>query len=208
MQVAYLNAFKQIFKNKSATACLIGIIVRVASLSWTVYYLTFFRVELGFDIQLAALIAFGVILVMTLGRLISGYLIPKVGRKRLPLITMVIEGATLPLIAFVPELWIALVILFSISFIGAFTDHSLANLSLEQVPESRGTMMSLHFAVVWLGATIGAGIGGFVLYLGFGFTGIFLVFSAITFVAVSIFFFFVKDPCVIMAPESTKSKSS
>lgn len=204
---AYLNTFKQIFQKKSAAACLIGNMFRVATVMWGIYYVAFFRTDFGLSIASGALVAFGNIVVGTLGRLISGYMVNRIGRKRLPVLTLMIEGVTLPLLAFVPELWIALVILYSNNFIGAFADPALINLTLEQVPQSRGTIMSINNVLIFLGTTIGAGIGGFVLAM-FNYTGIFVVFGILILITAAFFFFFTEDPCTAMQPGSIKSKPS
>ena len=204
---AYLNAFRQLFQNKSAAACLIGNMFRVASIMWGIYYVAFFRADFGLSVASGASVAFGVIAVSIFGQLIGGYLVNRIGRKRLPVITLVIEGVTLPLLAFVPELWMALVVLFSNNFISALAGSALINLTLEQVPESMGTTMSINNVLLTLGATIGAGIGGFTLAM-FSYTGIFLVFSILTLVTAAIFFFLVKDPCIATQTESTKPKPS
>jgi predicted MFS family arabinose efflux permease len=199
----YLNAFKQIFRNRSAAACLIGNMLGLISMMWGIYYLAFFRAELGLSIADGALVAVGAIIVGTSGRIIGGYFVNRIGRKRLPVITMVFEGLTLPLLAFVPELWIAVVILYSNNFIGSFGNPALINLILEQVPESRGTIMSINNVFVWLGTTIGAGIGGFVLAM-FNYTGIFIVFALLILITAGFLFFLTEDPCKTKETDSLK----
>ncbi len=125
----------------------------------------------------------------------------------MPVITLVIEGVTLPLLAFAPELGIALIILYFNSFIGGFADPPMINLTFEQVPEFRGTIMSINVAFVFHGTTIGAGIGGFVLAI-FGYTGIFLVCGLLLLVTAAIIFFLTVDPCLSITHESIKSISS
>ena len=193
-KVGYLNAFKQIVRNKSAAACLFGNMLKLVSMMWAIYYLAFFRRDFGLSIADGALVAVGAIVIGTSGRIIGGYLVNRIGRKRLPVITLVVQGLSIPLIAFVPELWIAIVVLYFTNFIGAFADPALINLILEQVPESRGTMMSINNVFTFLGVTIGAGIGGFVLAL-FNYTGIFIVFPILILITAAFFFFFTEDPC-------------
>jgi MFS family permease len=180
---------------------------RAASGMWVVFYVAFFRVEFGLSVAPGASVYFGAIAVGILGWLIGGYLVNRIGRKRLPVTAIVIEGVTLPLLAFVPELWMALVVLFSNNFIYALSGSALINLTLEQMPESRGTMLSINSVFLTLGATIGAGIGGFALAM-FNYTGIFLVFSILILITAAVFFFLVKDPCIAMQTESTKHRPS
>jgi predicted MFS family arabinose efflux permease len=83
------------------------------------------------------------------------------------------------------------------SFIGAFGMPAMTNLTLEQVPESRGTMMSINNVLTSLGASIGGVVGGVSLAL-FGYTGMFFTFAALILIAVAIYFFLTKDPCTTM----------
>jgi len=202
---AYLNAFKKIFQKKSAAACLIGNTLRVAGAMWVFYYFAFLTTDkLWLSIADAALVLIGVQIVNIFGGLIGGHLVNKIGRKRLPLITLPIEGLTIPLLAFAPNLVIALIILFFNSFIGYFGNPSIWNLTFEQVPEFRGTMMSMFTISGFLGIAIGNGIGGFVLAI-FGYTGMLFIHGLIILVAVAVIFFLAVDPCLSNPRESIKS---
>jgi len=203
----YLKAFKQIFQKKSAAVCLIGNMLRVASVSGGFLVIAFFRADFGLSIATGATVGLGIIIVSIVGQLIGGHLLNRIGRKRLAVITMIIEGITLPLLAFAPELWIALIILYFNSFIGAFAGPALINLTLEQVPQSRGTIMSINSVLLSLGGTIGVGISGLVLAL-YYYTGVFVVFGLLILATAAIFFFFVEDPCVTKSTESMKPKPS
>jgi predicted MFS family arabinose efflux permease len=67
--------------------------------------------------------------------------------------------------------------------------------------------MSINNVLVFLGVTIGAGIGGLVLAL-FNYTGIFLVFGILILITAAFFFLFTEDPCIAKEPEAIKPKSS
>jgi DHA1 family inner membrane transport protein len=165
----YLRSFKQVFLQKSAAGCLIGNVVRTASMMWGIYFVTFFRMNFGLSIASGALVGFGLAPALALGQIIGGYLVNRVGRKRLTVISLLIHGAALPLIVFVPDLWVALAILYLGSFIGALAMSAIMNLTLEQVPEFRGTMMSINNVLVNFGVLI--------------------------LIAAAIFLFLTKDPC-------------
>ena len=95
--------------------------------------------------------------------------------------------------AFLPNLWLSL----ALYFLGAWffgVGVSAANsLTLEQVPEFRGTMMSLTSAAQSLGSALGAALGGLMLvwydYLIMG-----SVLGALGIVAAIVFHFFSRDP--------------
>jgi predicted MFS family arabinose efflux permease len=200
---AFLSSFKQVFLNKSAAACLIGNMFTAASVMWAVYFVAFFMDRFGLSLATGALIAFGMAPTGILGLILGGYLVNKGGRRKLWLITSTISGITLPLFAFVPELWVLLIITYSREFIGAIGRPAVTNLTFEQAPESRGTMLSINNFLTWIGASIGGAVGGVALAF-FGYTGVILTFASMLLIAVAIFFFLVEDPCITHQPDSMK----
>lgn len=205
---AYLRSFRQVFLNKSAAACLIGVFIRFVSIGWGIYIITFLRIEFGIDLGLAVLLAgLPMAVVITVGHIVGGYLTNRYGRKNLSVASLVIHGVTLPLIVVLPNLWLALVIFYSGTFIGALAFPAVTNLTLEQAPESRGSMMSINSILSILGGGIGPAVGGVALAL-FDYTGMFFTFAALIILSAAIFFFFTKDPCTTMQTDSAKSKLS
>ncbi|MEJ2242623.1 MAG: MFS transporter [Candidatus Bathyarchaeota archaeon] len=190
----YLRSFKQIFLQRSAAGCLIANLIRTASMMWGIYFVAFFIEQFGLSIASGALVAFGLAPSIALGQIIGGYLVNRIGRKRLTVISLLIHGATLPLIILVPDLFVALAILYSSSFIGALAMSAITNLTLEQVPEFRGMIMSINNVLTNFGVAMGTAIGGVTLAL-FGYTGVFLIFAALILFAASLFLFVTKDPC-------------
>jgi predicted MFS family arabinose efflux permease len=66
----------------------------------------------------------------------------------------------------VPSMWVSLsMVLFGTAICG-LRYNAINSLSLEQVPEHRGSMMSMNSASVNLGMALGAGIGGYFLLVG------------------------------------------
>ncbi len=89
--------------------------------------------------------------------------------------------------------WLAAVIRFIAGIFVGMLFTSTLSLTLEQVPSVRGSMMSLNTSASYFGAALGAGIGGFtLLILNYNWVG--LILGALNFIAVIIYFFFVKDP--------------
>jgi len=202
---AFLSSFKQVFLNKSAAACLIGNMFTAASVAWLIYFTAFFMTRFSLSQASGALVLFGMAPAGALGLIVGGYLVNKGGRRKLWLATSTISGVTFPLLAFVPELWIVLIITYLREFIGAIGRPAAVNLTLEQAPESRGTMLSINNFLNWVGGSIGGVVGGLALVF-FDYTGVILAFAAMLLISVAIFFFLVKDPCVAMQTESTKPK--
>jgi predicted MFS family arabinose efflux permease len=68
------------------------------------------------------------------------------------------------------------------------------NLTLEQAPESRGTMMSMSTIFVTLGLGLGTAIGGAVLALFKNYSALIFTYAALSLTAAPIYFFLTKDP--------------
>jgi predicted MFS family arabinose efflux permease len=192
---AYLSSFKHIFLNKSAAGCLIGVMFRQAGLVWvTVYSATFFRTQFGLSLASAALLGLIGGVLFALSEIVGGYLVHRVGRKRQLVATLVISSPLLMLIAFVPNLWIVLILTWIGGFIYGMNFPANTSLILEQAPESRGTMMSMSTIFVTFGTGLGAAIGGAALILS-GWIGLIFTFAAMQLIAAAVFFFLTKDPC-------------
>ena len=194
---AYLSSFKQVFLKKSAAACLIGAMFRQAAIGYaSVFSATFFRNQFGLSLASAALFVLGFLALFSLGSILGGQLVNRVGRKRLLVATLVVSSPALVLVAFVPNLWVALAFHYIFFFIFSMSNSTTVSLTLEQAPESRGTMMSMNSIFVTLGLALGAALGGGALVLS-GWVGLILAFAALGFIAAGIFFFLTEDPCTM-----------
>lgn len=193
---SYLSSFKQVFMKKSAVGCLIGNMTRQAGLAWAlVYSATFFREQFDLSLASVALISLGTTLLFVLGSITGGQLVNRIGRKRLLITTLVVSAPALAIIAFVPNLWIALTIGLAGGFIYSVGFAGSVNLTLEQAPESRGTMMSVSTIFITLGLGIGTALGGAALAFFKNYASLILTFAAIQLAAAAIYFFLTKDPC-------------
>ncbi len=192
----FWSSFKQVFLKKSSFGCLIGNLVRQAGFVWgVVFSVAFFRQVFGLSLAQGALIALGSTALFALGSIVGGQLVDRVGRKRLLVATLLVSSFSLILIAFVPPLSIALALSFLGIFIYSMGFPGSTNLTLEQVPEARGTMMSINGIFMTLGGGVGAALGGVSLVL-FGYMGVILTFASLSILAAAIFFFLTDDPCV------------
>jgi DHA1 family inner membrane transport protein len=192
---AYLSSFKQVFLKKSAASCLVGAMFRQAGLAWVVVYsATFFRQQFGLSLFSVALLGLAGGALFALANIVGGHLAHRVGRKRQLVSTLVISSPGLMLVAFVPNLWIVLILQWAGGFIYGMSFPASTSLLLEQAPESRGTMMSMSSIFVTFGMGLGAALGGAALVLS-GWTGLILTFAAMQLIAAAVFFFLTKDPC-------------
>jgi predicted MFS family arabinose efflux permease len=192
---AYFSSFKQVFLKKSAASCLFGVMFRQAGFAWVaVYSATFFRQQFGLSLASVALLGLVGGVIFVLAQIVGGHLVHRVGRKRQLVATLVISSPALMLVAFIPNLWIVLVLSWAGGFIYGMSFPANTSLLLEQAPESRGTMMSMSTIFVTFGMGLGAAFGGAALVL-FGWTGLILTFAAMQLIAAAVFFFLTKDPC-------------
>jgi MFS family permease len=191
---SFSESFKQVFLNKSATACLIGNMFLTAAGVWSFFAATFWRKYYSVPIEVVALITVAVVLVYALGGLIGGRLVDKFGRKRFVVYNWFIRGILITAIVFMPNIYSALFMSFVATFIGGFAVTGSHNLIVEQVPKSRGTMMSLSGVFASIGATIGSACGGLALTQGFQMLGLTLGIFAV--IAAFIILLIAKEPCL------------
>jgi MFS family permease len=171
------------------------VIFRQAGLAWaTVYSATFFRIQFSLSLSSTALIVLVGSLIFVLSEITGGFLVNKFGRKRQLVGTLVISSPILMLVAFIPNLWIVLVLIWTGGFIYGLGFPANTSLILEQAPESRRTMMSMSTIFITLGLGVGTAIGGLVLALFESYVALILVFAILNLTAAAIYFFLIKDP--------------
>jgi len=96
--------------------------------------------------------------------------------------------------------------MFSAAFFDGLAASASMGLTLEQMPDLRGTMMSLFAAFTGIGAAIGAGIGGLTLIL-YNYEVLGMILGSMGIVAASVFGFLTIDPTSNF-PGKSKMESS
>jgi predicted MFS family arabinose efflux permease len=135
------------------------------------------------------------IVIFIVAPLVAGRLVNKFGAKTLTLISTVLAAFFVMVFFFIPNLWVAIVFDMLHVWFGATAGVAFVCLVLEQVPKSRGTVMSLNRVFNSIGETIAPAVGGALLLLTGGMYGaIGLALGSMTIAGVAILFFFVKDP--------------
>lgn len=162
----FLEGFKQIFLNRSAIASLIGVVTAIASsIAFNFYAASFFRQKLLLSTDLVASLSSGLALCLIVGIMSGGRLVNRFGRKKMTAIGTVIMGLFTFLFFSQSLLWLSIIVAV-IGFISAGVRWTASeSLVLEQVPEYRGTVMSMNTLADALGAIIGNAIGGVLLLL-------------------------------------------
>jgi DHA1 family inner membrane transport protein len=191
---AYLRSFKQVLLNKSAVACLFGTMFFFAASVWSFFAATFWRQQFHLFVESVAVITLGITLVFAAGSLVGGRLVNRVGRKRLLILTGGIRSLLIPLIVLMPDFYLALLMCFLASAFGGLALAAGPSLTLEQAPESRGTMMSINTVFGSLGGAIGASLGGIALGQS-GYVALGATFGVLSIIAVLIIAALAKDPC-------------
>lgn len=192
----FLEGFKRVFYSMSAVACLLGASLGMATWTATLTYsVSFFRQRFLISTGWASLIISGLALCFTLGSLSSGYLINIFGRKRFTIISTFLLGVFTIVYLNLGVLWVSLALALLSCVLAGMRSSASDNLTLEQLPEFRGTMMSISSAASSLGSTLGAGIGGMVLTMrGYGSLGLSL--GSVGLIAAVVYLLFSIDPTV------------
>lgn len=168
----YLQSFKKILSNRSAVACLTGDAFRAgAFVAVVVYAASFVRERFLVSTSLASLVLLGGALCYAIGSVASGLLVNKIGRKASTVSTALFSGAFTVVFAFVPILWLSVLLILCASWFFGMVASAANSLTLEQIPRLRGTLMSVDAAAVNLGSALGAAVGGVTL-IAFGYEGL------------------------------------
>jgi predicted MFS family arabinose efflux permease len=195
-KTAFYASFKQVFLNRSATACLIGNMTRHIGMIWGIIYgASFFRLTFGIPLATYAIVASIGTLLYAVGNIIGGQVIEKVGRKRLTLICLTFAGTFVAASAYIPYMVVALAFSLTASFSGGMGAAGTLNMTVEQAPKYRGTIMSMSSVFVNLGAAIGAAVGGAVLAVTGNYQILAITFAGFTLMSALVYRFFTKDPC-------------
>jgi predicted MFS family arabinose efflux permease len=189
----YVRSFKQVLLNKSAFSCLISQLLSVAQIVG-LYTIAFFQGQFSIPISSSIFIVMGSTSFMIVGSLVGGRIVNRFGRKRTTIIGSVLDGIFLVGVFLVPNLWVALAFNFAHVLFMAMAISAFNCLALDQVPQSRATMMSLTNVFGKIGNTIAAAVGGLVLFLFSSFQLLGLVFGAMTLATAAILSFLTKDP--------------
>ncbi|MDH7564684.1 MAG: MFS transporter [Candidatus Bathyarchaeota archaeon] len=138
-------------------------------------------------------IMLGAALCYTLGSLVAGRLANRFGRKALTVLSSFLAGVFIISFVYLSNLWFSLAVNFWGSWFSGMASSTANGLSLEQVPEFRGTMMSINSAAISLGGALGAAVGGSALDL-FNYEALGLILGAMGLAAAVIFYFLTIDP--------------
>ncbi len=191
---AYLSSLKQVLINRSAAACLVsGALFWVSQTGWGLFAITFYRTRFSVPLEYASLILLFMTLSMSLGAVVGGRLVNRFGRKRLTILSFGLASVLIVIFVYMPYLWIVLPLDLASTWLRGMGFAAASSLGLEQVPQSRGTMMSLSGMFGSLGSVIGVTVAGRVVDQ-YGFLVLTPVLGAFGVVSVFVNYFLVRDP--------------
>ena len=187
--------FKKIYAKRSATACIIGAALSLAFFNGLmVFNGTYMRNHLNLTIETASLAMSLTFISVAIGQMGSGAIATRLGVKTTTWLSTLIGGISL-LLYFSISLPVPIAIFTSTlgTAMAGTTMTTMATLALEQVPDSRGTMMSLNSAAMSIGAMLSTTIGG-VAIDSLGFTGFGFTMLLISLTAAFIFYAWTEEP--------------
>lgn len=191
------GGFREIFRNRSALACLLSTtLTQIVWGGFIVYFVSFYRQHWGLPTEFVGVIWSANTFVYVMGSMLSGRVVPRFGRKKLTGLTTLFVGLLVIIYPNAPNYYVSILSGLSIVLLSAFWTSSSNDLALAQVPEYSGAMMSLNSGSNRLGGALGSALGGLVITMGgYSLLGIVLGITGIT--AFLVFFLFAKDPAHI-----------
>lgn len=189
-----LQPFRAIFRNRSATACLVASILTVAGTQVAVFAIAFYRNVFELERSWTVGIYEIAVILYIVAPLVSSRLINKVGAKRLTVISSLLAAFFTMAFFFMSDLWLFIIFDMLHVWFAALALPPFVYLILEQVPTCRGTMMSLNSVFNNIGNVLAPIIGGILLVVTSGIYGVVgLVLGSLTIVGTAVLFFLVKD---------------
>jgi predicted MFS family arabinose efflux permease len=160
------EGYRGVLSNRSANACLACDSLAGAVWSgFTLYGASFYRQQFLVSKGAVTYFLMGAAMSYTLGALISSRFVKRFGRKPVTLVSAFTAGLFTLFTTMVPNLWVSLALgLTGYIFMGLRSTAS-TSLTIEQVPQFRGTMMSMRSALGSIGSVLGSGLGGLALLM-------------------------------------------
>ena len=162
-----IDGFKKLVSNRSVIACLLGGLLAKATWQGVISYgVTYYREFFQLSKTMGSLVLSGIAFSFILGVLFSGRFINRYGRKKVTVVSFFLTGLFSVFYMLIGLLWVSFSVILVMGVMSGFRRNAGQSLSLEQIPDLRGSMMSLSSAADSLGSVLGAGLGGYILTVG------------------------------------------
>ena len=161
-----LGGFKAILSNSSALSCLLAMLMH--SVAWQMMVLMslpYLREHFKVPLAVTSLIYSGFALAVFIGARIGGRVVNKFGRKPVSVVFASTFGVFTVLFILAPSAFLAASLGILACLVTGTRQTAMNSLIVEQLPQVRGAMMSITTASLNLGATIGTGVGGYLLLI-------------------------------------------
>jgi predicted MFS family arabinose efflux permease len=163
--------FREILRNKSATACLAASILTVGGSGVAIFALAFYRTRFGVPRDWTIGVYEVAIGLYILAPLVASHLINRLGAKIIAVCSTLCSALFMMTFFFIPDFFAAAACdLIHVWFAGMATPAFVC-IVLEQVPKYRDAMMSLNNIFRNVGNLIAPAVGGALLFLTSGFYG-------------------------------------
>jgi DHA1 family inner membrane transport protein len=188
-----LNSFKTVLTDASAMSCLLGVaLLYTAYQAILVFSASYYREIFGVDRSLASNLVVVGALMFTIGSVGASNIIDKFGKKKVIVVTSLVGSLFIGLFANIPNFWISILIRFLGGFFIGVSFSSLTAMLLGELPQFRGTIMSLNIATTAFGAMVGTSTGG-IIHLSGGYSQVAIYLALFGFLSAIIVYFKTKE---------------
>jgi DHA1 family inner membrane transport protein len=164
----YIDGFKQILKNKSATAVLIANLLTIAGTEVAIFAIAFYKTTFGATTAQTVLIYEVALILFIIAPLLSGRLITRYGAKLIALITTFLAAIFTGTFFVVPNFWASFTLDMMHVWFAAMAAPAFALVVLQQLPKYRATVFSLNGFFNNIGKVLAPLIGGILLAVSAG----------------------------------------
>ena len=107
-KVTCVESFRQVFTDRSATACLAGSILSTAGVEVGIFGVAFYRQRFSVSVDWIVLLNIVAILIFAIGSLVAGRLTNRLGAKPLAVTSTLLTGIFTMTFFMIPNIWGAL----------------------------------------------------------------------------------------------------
>src|SRR4030042_335797 len=159
-----LEGYRVLFRSRSAIGCILGTVLSLATWNlYLVYGASYWRQVFMIPTSTTAMAMIFTSLSYTAGSLSAGRFTNKLGVRSTLLVITGVLGIITFFVFNAPSFWVSIGLAVAASFVAGMMITVSSSFSLEQIPQYRGTVMSLHSAAMNLGGTLSAAGGGLLL---------------------------------------------
>lgn len=173
VKISYIKSFKNVFLAKNALpALMITLTWMIGFYSVYTFLGTYIQNNFGFDVAMTGYVFIAYGFSNFIASFFGGKVMDKLGKKKSINLNAILSIIfILGLIISKNNIWVIVLLLILLAFAQGFGVTSLNAYIVNVVPSNRSTLMSFNSSFLYLGLTLGSGIGG-IIYDSFGFIGV------------------------------------